>query len=192
MNLSTPVVRWIPIVPINTPTKPEIRFLRDDFPLIDASIDRANTASPKYSAGPNSKASFANNGAAKIKIIKLKIPPKTLDTAASPSARPGSPFLAIGYPSKAVATAGGAPGAFINIAVMDPPKVPAQYKAAIIEIAATGSREIVKGINKAIAIGELRPGNAPTKTPIKTPDNIKIIFSNSNNRPKPFATSSNF
>ena len=176
VNLSTPVVRCIPIVPINTPTRPEIRFLREDFPLIDASIERANTASPKYSAGPNSKASFAKSGAANIKIIKLKIPPKTLETAAKPRALPGSPFFAIGYPSKAVATAGGAPGALIRIAVIDPPKVPAQYSAAIIAIAATGSREIVKGIRRAIAIGELKPGKAPTKTPINTPDKIKRIF----------------
>ena len=145
-------------------------------PLIEASIDNAKTASPKYSAGPNSKANFANNGAAKIKTIKLKTPPKTLDTAASPNALPGSPFFAIGYPSKAVATAGGAPGAFINIAVIEPPKVPAQYNAAIIAIAATGSKEIVKGIRSAIAIGELKPGKAPTKTPIKTPDKIKSMF----------------
>ncbi len=36
-------------------------------------MERANTASPKYSAGPNSKASFAKRGAANIKIIRLKI-----------------------------------------------------------------------------------------------------------------------
>ena len=33
-----------------------------------------------------------------------------------------------------------------------------------------------KGIRRAIAIGELKPGNAPTNTPIKTPDKIKSIF----------------
>ena len=90
------MVKCIPIVPIKTPTNPEIRFLKDDFPLIDASIDKAKTARPKYSAGPNSRASCANKGAAKIKIIKLKTPPKTLETAAKPRALPGSPFLAIG------------------------------------------------------------------------------------------------
>ena len=49
---------------------------------------------------------------------------------------------------------------------------------------------MVNGINKAIAIGELKPGKAPTKTPIKTPARIRIIFSNSSNSPNPFATSS--
>ena len=60
----------------------------------------------------------------------------------------------------------------ISIAVIDPPKVPAQYNAAIIDIDATGSRLIVNGINKAIAIGELNPGKAPTNTPTKTPPKI--------------------
>ena len=78
----------------------------------------------------------------------------------------------------------------IRIAVIDPPKVPAQYKAAIIAIAATGSRVMVNGINKAIAIGELKPGRAPTKTPIKTPPKIKTIFSNSKIRDNPLIISS--
>ena len=147
-------------------------------------------SSPKYSAGPNSRASFARRGAANIKIIKLKIPPKTLDTAAKPRALPGSPFFAMGYPSRAVATAGGAPGALMSIAVIDPPNVPAQYRAAIIAIAATGSNVMVNGINNAIAMGELNPGRAPTNTPINTPPKIRIIFSNSKIRDKPLTISS--
>ena len=98
----------------------------EDFPLMEANIDSANTDSPKYSTGPKLKATAANKGVAAIKITKLNIPPNTLDTAARPKACPGSPFLAMGYPSNAVATAGGAPGALINIAVIDPPNVPAQ------------------------------------------------------------------
>ena len=162
----------------------------EDLPLIVASIDNAKIAKPKYSWGPNSSATCASNGAAKINTIKLNIPPKTLETAASPRALPGSPFFAMGYPSRAVATAGGAPGALINIAVIDPPKVPAQYKAAIIAIAATGSNVMVNGINKAIAIGELKPGRAPTKTPMNTPPQIKIIFSSSKIKDKPLTISS--
>ena len=50
----------------------------------------------------------------------------TLETAARPSARPASPFWAIGKPSSAVAAAGGAPGALMRIAVIEPPNVPAQ------------------------------------------------------------------
>jgi hypothetical protein len=54
------------------------------------------------------------------------MPPATELTAAMPSARPASPFWARGKPSSAVATAGGAPGVLMRIAVIDPPKVPAQ------------------------------------------------------------------
>jgi hypothetical protein len=43
----------------------------------------------------------------------------------------------------------------------------------------------VNGVKRAIAIGELRPGSAPTKTPIKTPSVIKIIFSISKRSEKP-------
>ena len=179
--LSTPVAKCTPIVDTKTPIAPAIKFLIDDFPLIAANIDKANNVSPKYSTGPNLRAISASSGVANKNIIIAKIPPKTLQIAAKPRALPGSPFFAIMYPSKAVATAGGAPGALINIAVMEPPKVPAQYRAAIIEIDATGSRLIVNGISKAIAIGELSPGKAPTNTPIKTPPKIKAKFCTSIN-----------
>ena len=89
-----------------------------------------------------------------------------------------------------MATAGGAPGALIKIAVIEPPNVPAQYSAAIIQIDATGSRLIVNGNNNAIAIGELNPGSAPTKTPISTPPKISKIFSSSNINKMPLTTSS--
>ena len=75
-----------------------------------------------------------------IKTTKDIIPPTTLDTAAIPKALPACPFCANGNPSNAVAAAGGAPGALINIAVIDPPKVPPQYKAAIEAIATLGSK----------------------------------------------------
>ena len=73
--------------------------------------------------------------------IRDSIPPTTLDTAAIPKALTSlAPFCAIGKPSNAVAAAGGAPGALINIAVIEPPKVPPQYKAAIAAIAWLGSK----------------------------------------------------
>ena len=37
-----------------------------------------------------------------------------------------------------------------------------------------------------MAIGELKPGNAPTKTPINTPPKINKIFCHSSNSPSPF------
>ena len=117
-----------------------------------------------------------------IKTIKDITPPTTLDTAAIPNAFPACPFWAIGKPSNAVAAAGGAPGALMSIAVIDPPNVPPQYKAAIAAIAWLGSRYIVKGNSKAIAIPELKPGKAPIRTPVIVEPNIKakVFASNIN------------
>jgi len=69
---STPVAKWTPTVEINTPIHPAIRFLIEDFPLMEANIDNANIANPKYSTGPKLKATSANKGVAAIKITKLK------------------------------------------------------------------------------------------------------------------------
>ena len=103
-------------------------------------MDNPKIASAKYSGGPNLYAILAKVGAKIINTIRDSIPPTTLDTAAIPKALPASPFCAIGNPSNAVAAAGGAPGALINIAVIEPPKVPPQYKAAIAAIAWLGSK----------------------------------------------------
>ena len=51
-------------------------------------------------------------------------PPKNDDQMPIHSARPGSPFLAIGKPSKVVATADGVPGMPSRHAVMRPPAEP--------------------------------------------------------------------
>ena len=57
-----------------------------------------------------------------IKQIALKIPPNVEPNVDKPSARPGCfNFVAIGYPSRVVATDAGVPGVFKRIAEMDPP-----------------------------------------------------------------------
>jgi len=109
-----------------TPMAPAIRLRTEDLPLTEASIESAKTASAKYSAEVNLMAKRASVGAAINRITSPIRPPTTLEKVAMPRARPASPRLAIGYPSSAVAAAGGAPGALIRIAVIEPPKVPAQ------------------------------------------------------------------
>ena len=60
---------------------------------------------------------------------------------------------------------------------MGPTRVgPSGLLQPIADVLKLVSKENVKGIRSAIAIGELKPGRAPTKTPIKTPDRIKRIF----------------
>ncbi len=116
----------MPAVPMSTPTAPAMRLRIEERPLIDASMDSANTARAKYSIGRKDSAIFASSGVAARNTRRLMTPPQMLLTAARPSARPASPRWAMGNPSSAVAAAGGAPGALIRMAVMEPPKVPAQ------------------------------------------------------------------
>ena len=63
--------------------------------------------------------------------------------------------------------------------------VPAQYRAATIASAGIGSSCNVNGVKSAIAIGELNPGSAPTSTPIRTPSEIRMIFSSLSKSEKP-------
>ena len=42
----------MPTVAINSPRQPPIRFLTGASPLMEASMDNANTPSAKYSGGP--------------------------------------------------------------------------------------------------------------------------------------------
>ena len=57
------------------------------------------------------------------KTIMEKTPPIVLDTTATPSARPASPFCAKGYPSNVVAAEAEVPGVLIKIAVIEPANV---------------------------------------------------------------------
>ena len=74
--------------------------------------------------------------------------------------------------------------------MIEPPKVPAQYSAAIMQIAGTGSRVMVNGNSSATAIGELRPGKAPTMTPITTPPKIRAMLDGSRTSKRPWMTGS--
>ena len=96
VNRSIPVVRSIPTVAIRRPRQPPIKFFIGASPLIDASIESANTPRAKYSGGPKLYAILARRGAAKSSTNKLNIPPLTEETAAIPRARPASPFNAMG------------------------------------------------------------------------------------------------
>jgi len=57
-------------------------------------------------------------------------------------------------------------------------------------IAAAGSMPMVNGIRRAIAIGELRPGRAPTSTPINTPKTMAVSVERSANMDRPARTGS--
>ena len=73
---------------------------------------------------------------------------------------------------------------------MEPPKVPAQYRAAIMAMAGTGSREMVKGSSSATAMGELSPGSAPTRIPTNTPMKMSRMLKGSSSSDRPRMTAS--
>src|SRR5699024_2650997 len=92
----------IPIIPANSPlnNQPSLKLA---IALIPKSI------SANISHGPNSSAHSARSGAIKINTIPEMTVPTNEDQSPIASARPGSPFLTIGYPSKVVAIADGVP-----------------------------------------------------------------------------------
>ena len=82
---------------------------------------RPSTIKPKYSAGPNRRASRVN-GAPIAAMTKVATVPAMNDAiAAVPSAIPASPLRAMAWPSIAVTTAVASPGMLTRIAVVEPP-----------------------------------------------------------------------
>ena len=84
----------------------------------------ANSASAKYSAGPNCSASEAIDGAKNTTSVVAMMPPMNAPMAAVASAWAALPFLAIMWPSNALAIAVLLPGVFIRIPAMESPKSP--------------------------------------------------------------------
>jgi hypothetical protein len=124
---------------------------------------------PTYSSALNLKAIPAIRGAARERIITLINPPSAEETVEIPIASPARPCWQSGYPSKLVAMAEGVPGILIKIAEIDPPYTAPVYKPSKKANETTGSIPKVKGINTAIVIVAVRPGNAPKTIPIRTP-----------------------
>ena len=80
--------------------------------------------SEKYSHGPNSSAKAARGPVVAMRKMAPRRPPATEAQTPSHTARPGSPFWAMGKPSNIVAMAEGVPGIPIRQAVMSPPHSP--------------------------------------------------------------------
>ena len=82
------------------------------------------------------------------------------------------PCLAIGWPSKVVATEDGSPGMLNRIEVVEPPNSAPQYMLASRMMADTGSIEKVSGISSVTPLGAPSPGSTPTRMPNRTPATI--------------------
>ena len=137
-----------------------------------------NTAMAKYSYGPNFRAIVESGGARKISAKTLSKPPQNENTMPIPNAFPASPRLAIGDPSKQVATEEGVPGILIKIAEIRPPETPPTYKPINSEIAAVISMPKVSGMQSATAMVAVKPGMEPKIIPTTTPNTIRAITLN--------------
>ena len=83
-------------------------------------------ATQKISVGPN-RSAICDKGGARNRSARNPVRlPKAQAMAARFRARWGSPFLAMGNPSKQVTTSAGSPGTFMRMALMLPPYIDAQ------------------------------------------------------------------
>ena len=95
-----------------------------------------------------------------------EIHPPTKDAVIpKPSALPGFPACAIGYPSKVVMIEAGVPGILSNVAVIKPPLMAPTYMLISRMNALIGSMLNVSGSVNAINIAPVNPGMAPTIIP---------------------------
>ena len=123
VNLMSPSTTETPIIDNNNPKQAPINdFMLSPSAKVEIKV-RPNIASQKYSVGPNANEIVASGGANKAKKITPTMPPTKDDMQLIDIAKSPSPFLAMAYPSKVVATADGVPGVLIKIAYQDPPKI---------------------------------------------------------------------
>jgi hypothetical protein len=130
---------------------------------------KANTASARYSAGPNRVASSASRGAKNTTRIDATMPPMNAPIADVASAWAARPLVAILWPSIVPAIAVLLPGVFIRMPEIESPNRPPKSTPANMMKAPIGSSEKVTGRRSATAIAEPRPGSTPTAVPSRAP-----------------------
>lgn len=158
-----------PMTVMIMPMAPDRKPLRSDCSVSPATIDKAQMKSAKYSQGPNSSANLARGTVAPIRKTAPSRPPMAEAHVPNQTARPGSPFFAIGNPSNVVAIADGVPGMPMRLALTSPPAEPPTYTPVIAASPASGSRPKVKGRTMMIVIVIVTPGSAPPTRPASVP-----------------------
>ena len=127
----------------------------------------------KNSGEPNVSTSGRTTGMARARAKAPNTAPKSELMIAAPSARPASPFLAMGWPSTIVEAVVGSPGIPNRIEVMSPVVL---VTAAIPRRNANASTGVIlktKGSMSASVVGPPRPGRMPTAKPIAMPISIR-------------------
>ena len=136
---------------------------------IARTIVMATKQSPKYSHGPIANAISATVCARNAPAMALPAVPMQDATIPIARALPACPFLAIGWPSKQVATDDGEPGMPRSTDPMKPPEQPPIHSDRRKTIAGPVSMPNVRGMKSITAMVPLRPGIAPKIIPITLP-----------------------
>ncbi len=103
------------------------------------------------------------------------MPPPKDDQTPMPRASPGSPFRAIGKPSKVVATEDGVPGMPVMMPAISPPESPPTSTLTIVASPWDAGMPKVKGNVRTTAIAIVNPGMAPAINPPATPIIISMM-----------------
>ena len=119
-----PITGSLPSMVTIIPNPPDTSPLASEASTSPATIDNASTNSAKNSHGPKRSAIAASGPVVATRNTAPSSPPKIEAQMPSQSARPGSPFFAIGKPSNVVATAEGLPGMPSRHEVIRPPVSP--------------------------------------------------------------------
>ena len=186
-----PITGSFPSTVTTRPIAPERKPFSSERPTRPATIDSASTNSEKNSQGPNSSANFASGSVAAIRNTPPIMPPRNEPHTPSQSARPASPFRAIGKPSNVVATDEGVPGMPSSVAVTSPPAEPPTYTPVIAARPCSGSRPKVNGSTMITVMVMVTPGSAPPTTPATVPITSGIRYLNWN-RPTSACHSSSY
>ena len=140
MKREVPSITSVPTVENMKPITPAMMPLTM-LPLDSVAIMvREKMAMEKNSKGPKLIATRAIWGAINISMTVENIVPRKLNTTPKPSALAACPFLAIGWPSKQVATEEGVPGMCSRMAEIRPPEIAPINKAISSVIASAAAR----------------------------------------------------
>jgi hypothetical protein len=121
MSRGAPLTTSRPTAESTRPMKMEKKVFGMSSPPSPMKVAKASIISANSSGEPKASATFASGGAKRVNRITEMVPPTKEAAAATTSARSASPFIAIGRPSKVVATAVEAPGIPSMMELMAPP-----------------------------------------------------------------------
>jgi hypothetical protein len=140
-----------------------------DPPVKDARNAKPSMANMKYCGDPTDRTRGRTIGIQIARHNAPKIAPTNEAISAAPSARPASPFLAMGWPSTSIEAVMGSPGTPKRIDVMSPVVAVTAVIPSRKENASTGLMVKMKGSIRASVTGPPRPGRIPTRKPIAIP-----------------------